>query len=568
MPPEQSQDTDPFSQIAQHLKDANNVLVTVKANPSVDALAACIGLTLALNKLGKHASAVFSGEVPSTIEFLEPEKTFEKNTDSLRDFIISLDKSKADKLRYKVEDQVVKIFITPYRTSITDEDLEFSQGNFNVDAVVAIGVHERNDLDQVIVSHGRILHDAVVISLNTDGNSDIGVINWFDGEASSLSEMAADLVGALGKDLLDSQIATALLTGVVAETDRFRNEKSKPHTMSVSGTLMAAGASTQLVASKLEEPVEPPKEIPTVAENDGKTNDDGMIEIAHEVEDQVDDSEQDDRSQVDDIIKEQEEARDQARRDAEARETSSDEDKDKTKSPSMILDPPKWQGQFTATSMPEDQQYNPITDPLSTKQVGDTISRPKEPTPALPSPEPEPLEPPMPELPSEPKPEEPNNTDAPDQTLTDLENAVSRTQAVDNQTLDEIEHTVNSPHLQAIEEPSEEPAPDPAPASSETSLASVEFSEPLEGATLPLEEPPAANVPPPPEPDYARDAVARAVNSTESYTPEPDQDIGASVPFEIDHDGNIVKNSTSDNDSNNTSTSPPPPPVPPPLPPQ
>src|SRR5689334_22674592 len=105
-------------QMAQRVKEANNVLVTVSNNPSVDQLASAIGLTLLLNKLGKHATAVFSGQVPSTIEFLEPEKTLEKNTDSLRDFIIALDKSKADKLRYKVEDKLVKIFITPYRTSI------------------------------------------------------------------------------------------------------------------------------------------------------------------------------------------------------------------------------------------------------------------------------------------------------------------------------------------------------------------------------------------------------------------------------------------------------------------
>ena len=90
--------------IADRLKQSNNILVTVSNNPSVDQLASCIGLTLALNKLGKHATAVFSGNVPNTIEFLQPEKTIEKNTDSLRDFIIALDKAKADKLRYKVED--------------------------------------------------------------------------------------------------------------------------------------------------------------------------------------------------------------------------------------------------------------------------------------------------------------------------------------------------------------------------------------------------------------------------------------------------------------------------------
>ena len=62
----------PKAQLADKLKAANNVLVTVSRNPSVDQLAACIGFTLLLNKLNKHAAAVFSGEVPSTLEFLKP----------------------------------------------------------------------------------------------------------------------------------------------------------------------------------------------------------------------------------------------------------------------------------------------------------------------------------------------------------------------------------------------------------------------------------------------------------------------------------------------------------------
>src|SRR6476469_11084583 len=163
-------------EIVEKLQAANNILVTVSANPSVDQLAACIGLTLFLNKMKKHATAVFSGEVPSTLQFLKPEDTLEKNTDSLRDFIVSLDKSKADKLRYKVEDNVVKIFITPYKTSITQDDLDFSQGAFNVDAVVALGAHEQQELDQAITEHGRILHDATVMSINNVDNGNLGSI--------------------------------------------------------------------------------------------------------------------------------------------------------------------------------------------------------------------------------------------------------------------------------------------------------------------------------------------------------------------------------------------------------
>lgn len=284
-------------QVAERIKQANNILVTVSTNPSVDQLAACLALTLSLNKMGKHATAVFSGETPSTIEFLQPEKTIEKNTDSLRDFIIALDKSKADKLRYKVEDRVVKIFITPYRTSISDKDLEFSQGDFNVDVVIALGVHAQADLDQAITSHGRILHDATVVSMNVRAGGELGSLNWLDPNASSLSELTVQLVDMLDKKLIDGQIATAMLTGIVAETERFSNAKTSPQTMSISAQLMSLGANQQLVATKLEEPLAVPAAIAAtgpIAQQDAhkgdatevpaapKKPDDGTLEITHE----------------------------------------------------------------------------------------------------------------------------------------------------------------------------------------------------------------------------------------------------------------------------------------------
>ncbi len=277
--------------LVERLKQAQNVLVTVSKNPSVDQLAAAIGLTLALNHVGKHATAVFSGEVPSTLEFLKPEQTLEKNTDSLRDFIIALDKSKADKLRYKVEDNVVRIFITPYRTSITDKDLEFSQGDFNVEVVIALGVPKQQDLDEAITAHGRILHDATVAAISTQEGGELGSINLVDTQSSSLSEMVVNLIDALDKKALDNQMATALLTGIVSATERFRNEKTSPKTMSASAALMAAGANQQLVASQLENP-EPPVQNEgqnsatdqPQPENQKPAGDPGMLEISHNAE--------------------------------------------------------------------------------------------------------------------------------------------------------------------------------------------------------------------------------------------------------------------------------------------
>lgn len=279
-------------EVIQRITQANNILVTVSANPSVDQLASAIGLTLLLNRLDKHATAVFSGRVPSTIEFLEPEKTLEHNTDSLRDFIISLDKNKADKLRYKVEDQFVRIFITPYKTSLSQKDLVFSEGDFNVELVMALGVRSRAELDAAITAQGRILHDATTVSIFAGKppakTPDLGQINLVDEQASSLSEILASMSDSLGENLIDKQMATAFLTGIVAETKRFSNTKTTPKALSVSAKLMSAGANQQLIVSKLEPPTAPPAAPP--APRQPKTpppappQPTGMLSVSHHPE--------------------------------------------------------------------------------------------------------------------------------------------------------------------------------------------------------------------------------------------------------------------------------------------
>lgn len=230
--------------------------MTVSTDPSVDELSAALGLTILLNNMDKRATAVFSGAIPPAINFLEPDKTFENTADSLRDFIIALDKEKADHLRYKVDGDVVKIFITPYRTTLTQNDLEFSQGDYNVELVIAVGVKDQDHLDKALAAHGKILHDAAVVTV-TAGNdtSNLGSVDWHDGAASSLSEMMVSLTDGLKTDkpLLDQQISSAFLTGIVSATDRFSNDHTSSRVMTMAAQLMAAGANQQLIAAKLEE---------------------------------------------------------------------------------------------------------------------------------------------------------------------------------------------------------------------------------------------------------------------------------------------------------------------------
>lgn len=378
-------------QIVERLQQSNNILITVGNSPSVDELASAIGLTLLLNKMNKHATTVFSGAIPSTIEFLQPEKTIETNTNSLRDFIIALDKSKADKLRYKVEDDVVRIFITPYRTSLSQDDLDFSQGDFNVEAVVAIGVSKKEELDQAITAHGRILHDAVVMSITKAGMTpgDLGSINLHDDQASSFCEIILNIGDSVQTGLLDGQIATSFLTGIVAETDRFKNAKTTPKVLSLSAQLMAAGANQQLIAEKLEAPVDIPQIAPSVESQDVNTAQDGELNIDHE---EVDGSEIhiDEHGNMDikqDIAEEQSIVSEDKKLPEVANDQPVDEDQkfpeirhekhlmdpdknDSQAEPADLLggysEPPSMSGSLNATAL--NNVPSPSTDPFSTAQ--------------------------------------------------------------------------------------------------------------------------------------------------------------------------------------------------------
>ena len=241
-------------QIIAKLKESESILIAVNDNPSVDELSSALALTLAINNSGKHATAVSSGKMPDALAFLRPEKTFENSVDSLRDFIIALNKEKADHLRYKLVGDHVKIFITPYRSVISEKDLEFEQGDFNIDFVLALNVESQDRLDGALAAHGRIFHDASVGILTVGENqTNLNGTHWHAENASSLSEISIQIIESLGKKNLTQPVATALLTGIVAETDRFSNSKATAEVMSLAAKLISSGADQQLVVSKIRE---------------------------------------------------------------------------------------------------------------------------------------------------------------------------------------------------------------------------------------------------------------------------------------------------------------------------
>lgn len=243
---------DIYPEIARRISEAKNVLIALSSDPSVDEMATAIGLSIYLDKLGKRATAIYSGDTPNALEFLKPERTFEPTADTLQDFVIALSKDKADHLRYKLDGNYVKIYITPYRSRISEDDLDFSYGDYNVDLVLALDVANGIDLDSALREHGRIMHDAVIINITNNDPGKFGEIEWSDKKASSIAEMIAKLLYSVKSEVkIGKEEATAFLTGIVASTNRFSKANTTPETMEVASLLMGSGANQQLISRNI-----------------------------------------------------------------------------------------------------------------------------------------------------------------------------------------------------------------------------------------------------------------------------------------------------------------------------
>jgi len=296
---EQVQEENPMRSVAEKITESQNILVALSADPSVDELAAAIGLSIYLDKVGKHVVSIYSGATPNALEFLNPDETFEDSVDVLQDFVIAIDKEKADHLRYKIDGDYVKIFITPYRSKISEEDLEYSYGDYNIDLVLALDVANGVDLDAALREHGRIMHDAVIVNITTGNPGKLGEIEWSDKGSSSVSEMIANLIYTLGgKVTIEKEEATAFLTGIVAATNRFSMANTTPATMNMASKLMKSGANQQLISKNITPDVD--NEIFGFGGVSRKKSDDPTnLEIAHS-------DDEDEEKEVDTTVTEKE----------------------------------------------------------------------------------------------------------------------------------------------------------------------------------------------------------------------------------------------------------------------
>lgn len=241
----------PKQQAVDLVKKAQNILILTHSNPDGDALGASLALTLALRKIGKQVTVGASGEVAKIFKFLPALSDLVDQINTNRDFVIELDltNAKIDKMGYKkIEDKKLNIVITPKEGQFSPEDVQFYSGGASYDLIFVLDCADLERLGKLYDDNSALFYEATVINVDHHaGNDYFGKINWVELTATSTSEIISGFIESLGreKNLLDEEIATALLTGITTDTGSFQNANTTPKSLTIAAQLVAAGARQQ-----------------------------------------------------------------------------------------------------------------------------------------------------------------------------------------------------------------------------------------------------------------------------------------------------------------------------------
>jgi len=245
----------PKQQIVEALKGSENILVLTHRNPDGDAIGSLVAFSLALKKLGKNALIICQDEVPAVFSYL-PTGEISKELKGKRDFIISLDVSKtpAEKFLYKVEDGKINFIITPKAGEFSPEMVSFPGGKFKSDLIVVLDSSDLERLGKPYEENPELFFETPIVNIDHHaGNDHFGKINLVDLTATSTAEILVSIFEALSGDtsLLSKEIATALLTGIITDTNSFQNQNTTPKSLTVAAQLVAAEADREEIIRRI-----------------------------------------------------------------------------------------------------------------------------------------------------------------------------------------------------------------------------------------------------------------------------------------------------------------------------
>jgi phosphoesterase RecJ-like protein len=243
-------------QIFKQIEKANNILLAFSAEWDGDAVAAASSFFVYLKKIGK--SVDLAGAKPirevKQLSFLPGFSDIKNSLDHLRRFIVSLDisKTKVSQIKYLVENNQLNFIVSPENGWFEAGDVSTKAGEFKYDLIFVIGANDLESLGNLYDQNVEFFYKTPIINISQQAaNEEFGQINLINLNCVAVSELIFKLIQTETPSLIDEDIATGLLAGIIIKTRNFKTGNLTPQTLMVTSELISAGARREEIINRL-----------------------------------------------------------------------------------------------------------------------------------------------------------------------------------------------------------------------------------------------------------------------------------------------------------------------------
>ncbi len=243
-------------QIFRQLEKSKNILIVFPSDRNNDALASALALFIFLKKLGLEVDIAgpMNESRGAQMSFLPGFQEIQKQLDNLRRFIVSLDisQAKVSQIKYSVEDNQLNFIISPKSGWFKPEDVTSKSGEFKYDLIFTIGLIDLEALGKTYDANVEFFYKTTIINIDHQAaNEEFGQVNYVDLNAVSNGEILFYLLKNYKPESLSEDVATCLLTGIIAQTKNFKTGNLTPRILLATSELLALGARREEIVNCL-----------------------------------------------------------------------------------------------------------------------------------------------------------------------------------------------------------------------------------------------------------------------------------------------------------------------------
>jgi nanoRNase/pAp phosphatase (c-di-AMP/oligoRNAs hydrolase) len=219
---------------------AQNICLLPSKNIQGDILAATLALFYSLEKINKNVNTTTLKKIPEQFQFLNNNRLL-----PAKNLTISVDTSQKEiqDIKYEKNDKNLKIHLTCAKGALQEKDIlmeaqyEDNNGLNPVELLITLGVKSLEDLnlsDKEIQS----LSETPILNIdNQPSNENFGEVNLIN-LCSSLCEIVVEVIKSTDEALLDENIATQLLSGIIWSSQNFKNPNVRSKTFETASYLI------------------------------------------------------------------------------------------------------------------------------------------------------------------------------------------------------------------------------------------------------------------------------------------------------------------------------------------